>query len=608
MSIFLVFITVSAFGADTPYDDPTAIGIGARPLGMGRAFVAVVDDSNAIFMNPAGLANQNKWAISSMNTNLLETYQYTMLSSVFPTNDGVWGLGVVSSMVGDINVTTDGGGKATFSNRAIVLSYARYIGDKLTQYLGREENISGGVNLKYYSKEFSGDTSASGSGLNFDLGLKYQPKDWISYGINFQNIFFGSKITGDIQPEDMPFAVKAGAAFYWTEQNVIFALDKDMFFGREIPWPNHLGAEWKLHPNLTLRGGFDQVADAQTGDLSTNNTFGIGLNYNGFTVNLSYMQNYSELSLASNIISISFMGDLPYSINNKPSSEANKPAPVQPAPVVVQQTPPPPPPTPTITPTQAASVPAVPLKENKSLASKITMNPPDRISTLDPSITFSGSVDPDISEVDIDQIRAEIRQDKTFEQAIALTPGRNVKIVRIVDGAGDEATMERKLVRFYLPSDVPLDEGNQRDIRYKVIFTELYSYLGKNYTMDKKISREILALVIAKAKKLDISAPSAQVATDVSATYWSASLINAALKNGIMSLYNNGEFKPDKIVTIAELVHIMSKATGYEMKFPAWKALNGDATMSDLIDTIYSSGMMNDVESEYRDFLGVPRT
>jgi ABC-type antimicrobial peptide transport system permease subunit len=41
-----------AFGL-TPTVDPTQIGVGARALGMGRAFIAVAEDSDVIFSNPA---------------------------------------------------------------------------------------------------------------------------------------------------------------------------------------------------------------------------------------------------------------------------------------------------------------------------------------------------------------------------------------------------------------------------------------------------------------------------------------------------------------------------------------------------------------------------
>ena len=37
--------------------DPIRISVGARPLGMGKAFVGLADDVGSIYLNPAGIAN-----------------------------------------------------------------------------------------------------------------------------------------------------------------------------------------------------------------------------------------------------------------------------------------------------------------------------------------------------------------------------------------------------------------------------------------------------------------------------------------------------------------------------------------------------------------------
>ena len=37
-------------------DDPMAVGGGARSIGMGKAFAAVADNADTMFINPAGLA------------------------------------------------------------------------------------------------------------------------------------------------------------------------------------------------------------------------------------------------------------------------------------------------------------------------------------------------------------------------------------------------------------------------------------------------------------------------------------------------------------------------------------------------------------------------
>ncbi len=40
---------------------------GVRPLAMGNAFVAVADDHNALFYNPAGLARLQSWSMEIIN-------------------------------------------------------------------------------------------------------------------------------------------------------------------------------------------------------------------------------------------------------------------------------------------------------------------------------------------------------------------------------------------------------------------------------------------------------------------------------------------------------------------------------------------------------------
>ena len=57
----MVVFAAPAVSAQTD-EDPVGtgalfdIGMGARALGMGGAFVAVADDANALYYNPAGLA------------------------------------------------------------------------------------------------------------------------------------------------------------------------------------------------------------------------------------------------------------------------------------------------------------------------------------------------------------------------------------------------------------------------------------------------------------------------------------------------------------------------------------------------------------------------
>ena len=60
--------------------DPLDIGVGTRALGMGKAFIAVADDANSVFFNPAGLGTVQGWGITSMYTSLLSEITFQTIS------------------------------------------------------------------------------------------------------------------------------------------------------------------------------------------------------------------------------------------------------------------------------------------------------------------------------------------------------------------------------------------------------------------------------------------------------------------------------------------------------------------------------------------------
>jgi len=561
------------------YDDPISVGIGARPIGMGRAFVAVADDPNAMYLNPAGLGSQKTWQITTSGSNFLDEYQYTMLSGVNPTPSGVFGIGYVLSKISGIEVLSGSTiGTVDFYNQALVLSYGKNIGDNLP-FLGNNPELYGGAALKYYWKGYTGVINLNATGYNLDLGLKYSPEERMSYGLTFQNVIGGSQMTGDFDPEDMPFTAKIGLAYNWLEQNVTIALDKDMYPDRpKVPWPMHFGAEWRVHPSLSLRAGYDQVASsADNGDLTNNTTFGVGLDYSGVKIDLAYMQNYAATNLASNVISLSFYSQPFYT--QAPSPEKG-----------------------------AAPKPAAPAVSAKTVDKKISVIPSSDLYTLNSKQVFSGAIDFDVTDVWIDGRKLQIRSDRAFQVSIPLNVGKNEKIIRVRDTSSAEGEIKRKIIRFCVPLDLSFEEVTKKDFAYKVIYTEIYRYLGKGYRTDHALSREILALIISKAKKLKLRVTPASVSSDVDGAYWAAGFIRAVKSAGIMSDYSDGTFKVDRLVTGAELADIMAKAGDIDkasiMVYLATKSPEVDASIEDLVELIYLSGMLEKDIDSYKAFIG----
>ena len=56
-SLGLLFVILFVYANNSAAAELPYIYKGVRPMGMGGAFVALSDDANALFYNPAGLAN-----------------------------------------------------------------------------------------------------------------------------------------------------------------------------------------------------------------------------------------------------------------------------------------------------------------------------------------------------------------------------------------------------------------------------------------------------------------------------------------------------------------------------------------------------------------------
>lgn len=106
------------------------LGFGARALGMGRAHVAVVDDSNAIGWNPAGLSRLPKMQVQFMYVNLFEDTRYNTIAYALPIADQlVLGLGFAQLYSSDFVMRDNNNneiGKFSDQNTAGFLGFGSY--------------------------------------------------------------------------------------------------------------------------------------------------------------------------------------------------------------------------------------------------------------------------------------------------------------------------------------------------------------------------------------------------------------------------------------------------------------------------------------------------
>jgi predicted DNA-binding antitoxin AbrB/MazE fold protein len=312
----LIFLSILASPAaaeitSAPITDPSFIGVGARPLGMGKAGVALSDDANTIFLNPAGLGSINRLLLTSMYTTLMGDVNYMVAGGAFPIGDGsTLGLGVINSQVSDIPFFEADGtpaGNGGFGSHVGLLSYGYNFGEanstgRLSNSL---KNLSLGITGKYFMQTGSGGSDAklaTGSGTSIDVGLLYSPRSGISIGLTGQNLLGSKMAYGSGAEIDIPKLIKIGGKANF--KKFIVAADMDMFDSYSLL---HAGIEYRPNKMLAVRAGVDQ--DAVGEETISNMTLGVGFRFEDFQFDYAYHP-YSDIEEnTTHFFSISFTGE-----------------------------------------------------------------------------------------------------------------------------------------------------------------------------------------------------------------------------------------------------------------------------------------------------------
>lgn len=306
--------------------DISGVGIGARPMGLGGAFVGVADDASAIFKNPAGIAFINRLSLVSMSTQLLTSIDYRVIGATYPTEYGIFGVGFVGASMPAGNYTYMSGGVTVeegpilYENNLYILSWgvdiSKGVGDAFFYDEDAVKYMGFGANLKVLSEGFTGSmrNAPSASGFQLDLGLLYRSVDRVSVGAVLTNVWRENNggaalswTTGE--QEKLPRLLKIGCSYY-PISNLLCALDSDIDLGDYGNAVMHGGTEWWVIPNLAFRLGFDQklssIDDDATGIL-TNFTAGIGFKEAGLRFDYAFMQDMTFSALSTHYFSIGYM-------------------------------------------------------------------------------------------------------------------------------------------------------------------------------------------------------------------------------------------------------------------------------------------------------------
>jgi hypothetical protein len=277
LSILVLFIP-AAVRAEPVSDLPAAfvdIGFGARPMGMGGAFVALADDANAVLWNPAGLVRLESSQLTGMYARQMGLIPYGFVGFAQPVSDrSSLGAGAVSS------------GDAALRETTALLSVAHRVRAGLSLGLSAKARMAtyGNNPDGAWDPDGTGNRQVTGRALGFgiDLGLLYDLTDQTSFGLMWRDLLapvswdaVNEAGTARGGGEGVPMALVMGTAHRWSE-DVTMTLSLDRSLHSDAADRLAAGYENRLWNLIALRAGYGQEIAADPDRLYS---LGLGLEH-----------------------------------------------------------------------------------------------------------------------------------------------------------------------------------------------------------------------------------------------------------------------------------------------------------------------------------------
>lgn len=525
--------------------DLSEIGVGARPLGLGSAFVGAADDASAIFTNPAGLAENDNLNITSMSGAMLGDVGYLVFGAADLSPIGKFGIGYINASVGSIPMTALVGsgpsleanqyGLADYGSNQLIFAY----GTRLSRVLknGAGGNVYVGANLKVFSQGFTGGAAppsgganplndATGTGLDADFGLQWAARDWLKLGLVLQNFLpesFGGKFIWEKNSvmEGIPMVTRLGgqcrllgpAGLRRDEKTLDLMVDyqNHSSAGRPATW--HLGLEYQPINQFYLRCGLDQKAKAAEAGIGVDNNlaFGVGVFLGGFSFDYAYHQ-FGDLSdNTSHFFSIGYRGEEKVKRGVKPTKSGF-----------------------------GASIPTVEVVAKPELRSFSDV--PGNYWAYKP-IQYLATVG-----------LMDGYADGTFKPTKEITRGELA--VMLVKAKGFNVTREFKN-KF---NDVSLQSSQAPYISLAVARKYMNGFPDGTFKPDKRVTRAEAAMTLARFAGLYLKPQLEQKPfSDVPADHWAAPAIAATKEQGLFEYLAGKGFGPELYLTRAEAAEIISK-------------------------------------------------
>jgi len=256
------------------------VGIGARAMGMGSAYVALADDPTAVYWNPAGLAGSEDAQVTVMHNEWIQDFRQEFAAVSRPLGKGAAGFGISGFYTSEMEKRDDVGnltGHFGFNDFAVTGAYARRL----------PRGGSGGLAVKFIREMIDQETATA---VAFDLGGRLPlGGSGVSLGAALQNVGGDAKFITESFP--LPRTVRAGAAITRAIPSLEGSGTLSAEFRKAKGDKSHfqVGGELGMKRHVALRAG------AKFGYDEENMSFGLGL------IQRRFAFDYALVPLSSNL-------------------------------------------------------------------------------------------------------------------------------------------------------------------------------------------------------------------------------------------------------------------------------------------------------------------
>jgi uncharacterized protein UPF0164 len=238
------------------------LGVGARAMGLGSAYVAIADDPTATYWNPAGLAAIHGTQVTAMHNEWILDFRQEF--AAVGTRLGPGGVGFsFSGFYADQFEQRDDTGTLTghygFNDIAATGAYG----------LNVTHGLDGGAAVRYVREMIDNE---SASAVTLDLGARYRlGESGVSFGGAVQNIGGDAKFVAESFPLPLTWRLGAAASKNLASLKGRGTLSAEYRQARDDDGHFHLGAEYAYRERVALRVGEKFGYDDQ------GVSFGVGL-------------------------------------------------------------------------------------------------------------------------------------------------------------------------------------------------------------------------------------------------------------------------------------------------------------------------------------------